>query len=55
MFSGLASVLSKVDERRLKVYTMDTKEELIIEKSECEVEEIEKMLETEEMVIIPYK
>lgn len=54
MFENFARVLSIVSETEIEVYTMDTRETLILKLEDYEVEDLRDSIENEEMIIIAY-
>lgn len=54
MFDELALVLEIISDTEIKVYTLDTKEDLIITATKGDIIGLKEMFETEETVIIQY-
>lgn len=54
MFENFARVLSIVSETEIEVYTMDTRETLILKLEDYEVEDLRDSIENDEMIIIAY-
>lgn len=54
MFENFARVLSIVSKTEIEVYTMDTRETLILKLKDYEVEDLRDSIENDEMIIIAY-
>ncbi|AMN32106.1 hypothetical protein [Clostridium perfringens] len=54
MGENLALVEKILSENEIEVYTLDTKETIILKVENYEVEELKELLENEEMIIIGY-
>ncbi|MDQ0149635.1 hypothetical protein ACFO6R_16000 [Eubacterium multiforme] len=54
MFDGLALVLEIISDTEIKVYTLDTKENIVLTASKGDIVGLKDMFETEETVIVPY-
>ncbi|WP_283702881.1 hypothetical protein [Clostridium perfringens] len=54
MGENLALVEKILSENEIEVYTLDTKETIILKVENYEVEELKELLEIEEMIIIGY-
>ncbi|EOU2001625.1 hypothetical protein ACV3WU_04865 [Clostridium perfringens] len=54
MFDNLAIVEKLLSETEIEVYTLDTKETIILKLEDYEVEELKDSIENEETIIIGY-
>ncbi|MGU8317816.1 hypothetical protein [Clostridium perfringens] len=54
MFNNLALVEKILSENEIEVYTLDTKETIILKVKNYEVEELKELLENEETIIIGF-
>ncbi|UYX11659.1 hypothetical protein ACSW88_07010 [Clostridium perfringens] len=54
MFDNLAIVEKLLSETEIEVYTLDTKETIILKLEDYEVEELKDSIEDEEIIIIGY-
>ncbi|XZJ30639.1 hypothetical protein ACSXDC_07485 [Clostridium perfringens] len=54
MFDNLAIVEKLLSETEIEVYTLDTKENIILKLEDYEVEELKDSIEDEEIIIIGY-
>ncbi|WP_415331611.1 hypothetical protein [Clostridium perfringens] len=54
MGENLALVEKILSKNEIEVYTLDTKENIILKVENYEVEELKELLENEEMIIIGY-
>ena len=54
MGENLALVEKILSENEIEVYTLDTKETIMLKVENYEVEELKELLENEEMIIIGY-
>ncbi|HAT4274228.1 hypothetical protein ACSXCH_09260 [Clostridium perfringens] len=54
MFSNLALVEKILSKNEIEVYTLDTKETIVLKLKDYEVEELKDSIENEETIIIGY-
>ena len=54
MFDGLALILEIISDTEIKVYTLDSKENIILNVRKEYTESIKDMIENDETIIVPY-
>lgn len=54
MFDGLALVLEIISDSKIKIYTLDTKEDIILDVRKEYIESIKEDIDNDETIIVPY-